>query len=117
MNNYFHDVATAMLLACAIVLWAIRKAEIPGGDSVANEYASAMRRSVMHMVWFSVAWIAVSGVIRTTTVEEFEWKNFVDKGLEAGLIAKYVIAVVMMAVGVYVLVKQAGRVKKTTTAG
>jgi hypothetical protein len=57
-----------------------------------------------------------SGVIRIATVEEFEWKNFTDKGLESGLIAKYVIAVVMMFVGAYVLAKQAGRRKKTTTA-
>jgi uncharacterized membrane protein len=116
MNNYFHDVATAMLLACGIVLWAIMKAQDSAAGSGASAYASAMRRSVMRLVRFSVAWIVASGVIRIATVEEFEWKNFTDKGLESGLIAKYVIAVVMMFVGAYVLAKQAGRRKKTTTA-
>ena len=108
MNNYFHDVATAMLLACGIVLWAFGKAETAVSDKTANDYASAMRRSVVRLVWLSVAWIVVSGVIRIATVKEFEWKNFTDKGLEAGLVAKYVIAVVMMIVGGYLLVKQTG---------
>jgi len=45
MNNYFHDVATAMLLACAIVLWSIEKAEANARDKTAQNYASSMRRA------------------------------------------------------------------------
>lgn len=115
MNNYFHDVATAMLLACGIVMWAILKAGSSVSENGASAYASAMLRSVIRLVRFSVAWIVASGVIRVATIESFEWKNFTDKGLEAGLIAKYVIAVVMMAVGASVLYKQTGRMKNRSS--
>jgi len=60
----------------------------------------------MRLVWFSVAWIIVSGAVRIATLEEFEWNNFAEKGLLSGLIAKYVIALVMMALGGYLLFKQ-----------
>lgn len=115
MNNYFHDVATAMLLACGIVMWALLKAGSSVSENGASAYASAMLRSVTRLVRFSVAWIVASGVIRIATIESFEWKNFTDKGLEAGLIAKYVIAVVMMAVGASVLYKQTGRMKNKSS--
>ena len=106
MNNYFHDVATAMLLACGIVLWTIGKADANGRDKTTQDYASSMRSGVLRLVWYSVAWIAVSGAIRIATVKEFEWRNFVEKGFLSGLIAKYTIALVMIAVGGFVLYKQ-----------
>ena len=34
MNNYFHDVATAVLLGSAVVLWVLgKRAEDAGGDA------------------------------------------------------------------------------------
>lgn len=111
MNNYFHDVATAMLCACAAVLWVVGRAETPGGDRAAAEYASSMRRGVMRLAWLSAAWIAASGAIRITTVKEFEWRNFAEKGILSGLIAKYVVALVMVAAGAYALARVSRQIR------
>ena len=99
MNNYFHDVATAMLLACCIVLWTIRKNLGEERDDALMRYAAALYRGITAIFWFSVLWIIVSGIVRIATVQSFEWPNFAQKRHEAGLIAKYCIAVVMMALG------------------
>jgi hypothetical protein len=45
MNNYFHDVATAMLMACAIVLWTLGKADANAKDRTTQDYESLLRRA------------------------------------------------------------------------
>jgi hypothetical protein len=99
MNNYFHDVATAMFLSCAAALALVRRAAGTPACPAAGAYAAAIRKSIKRLAWFSAAWIVVSGVVRFATLDAFEWKNFSDKGLEAGLIAKYVIAALMLCLG------------------
>ena len=99
MNNYFHDVATAMLLACCIVLWVLLKHLDQGQDDVLKRYVAALFRGVTAVFWFSVAWIVASGIVRIATFREFEWFNTTQKNFEAGLLVKYGIAAVMMIVG------------------
>lgn len=99
MNNYFHDVATAMLLACSVMLWVLLKRLGDGRDPVLTGYAAALYRGVTMMFRLSVLWIVVSGLVRIATFRDFEWYNTTQKHFEAGLIVKYAIAVVMMIVG------------------
>lgn len=99
MNNYFHDVATAMLLACSVVLWVMLKNLGGEQDGVLLRYAAALYRSVSAMFWFSVLWIIASGILRIATFRSFEWFNTTQKHFEAGLFVKYGIAAVMMVIG------------------
>ena len=99
MNNYFHDVATAMLLASAIALrMMLNKAETSSAQTTLP-VLERLARFMTQIFWFSIAWIVVSGIVRAATFREFEWANAVALHHEAGLIAKYVIAVAMMVVG------------------
>ncbi len=99
MNNYFHDVATAMLLACSVVLWVLLRNLGDERDEGLLRYVSALYRGVSGIFWFSVLWIIASGVVRIATFHSFEWHNTTQKHFEAGLLVKYAIAVVMMIVG------------------
>jgi hypothetical protein len=99
MNNYFHDVATAMLLACSAVLWIMLRHLGAERDDVLMRYAAGLFRSVTTVFWSSVLWIVVSGIVRIVTFRSFEWLNTTQKHFEAGLLVKYAIAIVMMFSG------------------
>ena len=99
MNNYFHDVATAMLRACSVVLGVMLKHLGQEQDDALKRYAAALFRGITGVFWFSVVWIAASGIVRIATFHSFEWFNTTQKHFEAGLLVKYGIAVVMMIIG------------------
>ena len=101
MNNYFHDVATAMLLACGIALWVILKKLGNSADGAVMSYFSRLAQGIDRLAQFSIAWIILGGIPRVLTFTTFEWANAVEKHHEAGVIAKYAIASVMMIAGAY----------------
>lgn len=111
MNNYFHDVATAMLLACCVVLGVLLRHLGGERDLPLFAYARALFRGVTAIFWFSVAWIVASGIIRIATFRSFEWFNTTQKHFEAGLLVKYGIAVVMMAVGAVLWRRLSGKMR------
>jgi len=112
MNNYFHDVATAMLLACSVVLWVLLKNLGSERDGVLTRYAASLFRGVSGVFWFSVLWIIASGIVRIATFRRFEWFNTTQKHFEAGLFVKYGIAAVMMIVGSLLWVRLSRRMKR-----
>ncbi|MHB9003584.1 MAG: hypothetical protein ACYC6C_05910 [Coriobacteriia bacterium] len=63
MNNYFHDVATATLLAAAVIMWVLERqarAITPGGlDALARAYPLLTR-----FARWSLVWIVVGGIPR-----------------------------------------------------
>lgn len=112
MNNYFHDLATAMPLACGIVAWMIFRKFERGMDDTVTAYFLRLYKGMTRLAWFSLAWIILGAIPRALTFTTFEWPNAVEKHHEAGLIAKYVIAVVMMLSGGalwFLLMKKTGK--------
>ena len=101
MNNYFHDVATAMLFASAIAMRLMLGTIEQGSDAASLGYVRKLAKNTVRLAWFSVAWIIVSGIPRVLTFRRFEWANAVQLHHEAGLIAKYVIAAAMMIAGMW----------------
>jgi hypothetical protein len=112
MNNYFHDVATAMLLACGIALGAVLKPLAGSQDTSTIAYFSRLARGIERIAWFSVGWIIVSSIPRVLTFRTFEWPNAVEKNHEAGLIVKYCIAVSIAAMGAYLWSRASRRVRQ-----
>ncbi|TAN42225.1 MAG: hypothetical protein EPN22_12955 [Nitrospirae bacterium] len=99
MNNYFHDVATAMLFACsATMLIFLDRLKLSCPDSAA--FIKTVYGRMSKVFWFSVIWVIAGGTIRFGTLYSFEWKNAVLKGHTDGLIAKYVIASIMLIAGI-----------------
>ena len=90
MNNYLHDVATAMLLSSAVIVWLLgRKAKAEGPDAQ-RWFASAYGLLTKIALW-SIAWIVVGGIPRTIFFQQVEW-NMSDpsnKYLFAALMVKH----------------------------
>ncbi len=63
MNNYFHDVATAVLLSSAVVLWALYRLARRGGPGelalLARAYPLLTRFAL-----FALAWVVLGGIPR-----------------------------------------------------
>jgi len=115
MSNYFHDVATAMLLACGVVLRVLARNRDQEGDAVLRRYADDMHRSVNRLAWFSVVWIIAGGILRIATFRSFEWWNAVQKHLETALLVKYVIATLMMIAGAVLWMKYGKNRRRTAS--
>lgn len=98
MSNYFHDVATAMLVACSFSLWVILS-KYGQQDDVKRALFARLYRAVRKVFIFSWAWIVSAGALRIATFSSFEWANAVEKHHEAALMVKYAVAAVMIISG------------------
>jgi hypothetical protein len=101
MNNYFHDVATALLASSAFALWILlRRYEAGGRGPDAARYFLEIQRSMSKLARFSLAWIVLGGIPRTIWYAEFEWANAAGRGQVAALVVKHVVAAVLVVFGV-----------------
>ena len=112
MNNYLHDVATALLLASAVALWAMLRRYDPSGGPGAARYFLAIHRSMTRLARFSLAWIVLGGIPRTIFYSEFEWANAAGRGQVAALLVKHVLAFAFVAAGAWLWVKLRRRVRE-----
>jgi hypothetical protein len=111
MNNYFHDVATALLIASAFALWALlRRYEAGPRGPDAARYFLEIQASMKKLARFSLAWIVLGGIPRTIFYVEFEWANAAGRGQVAALMVKHVIAAAFVAGGVWLWARLRRRV-------
>jgi len=99
MNNYFHDVATAVLLASAVIMWVLgRHAEKGGPDEVA---ALAGAYPVLtKFAWGALAWILIGGIPRVIFFKTHEFIPAVDKGLVPILAIQHVLMFAAVGAGI-----------------
>lgn len=100
LNNYFHDVATAMLFSSALIIWLLgRRASARGPEAVralANAYPV-----LTHVAQFSLVWIVIGGIPRMLFFQQVEW-NMADpsnKYLFAALMVKHAFMWAAVAAG------------------
>jgi hypothetical protein len=100
LNNYFHDLATAVFAVSAIAAWLLYR-------SRALQQAPAAVRPVaaglVKVGIVSLAWTLGAGMIRGITYREYEWVEAAGRGQVPVLVLKHVILVSLVAVGVFAL--------------
>jgi len=100
INNYLHDMATGVLVAAAVIMYAMmRKLRTADGDRLA-----ALRMAypaLTRLATFALVWIAVGGVPRVIFFREYEWDPAVAKGLVSALAVKHVLMFSAVAAGVW----------------
>lgn len=114
MSNYFHDVATAMIMASSVAMWIILKIYEDSSKPDARTFLVHLYQGISKMVIISWVWIVSAGLLRFITFNAYEWPNAVEKHQEYGLMVKYVIALAMMAGGAWLWVIVAKRMKAIT---
>ncbi|MFC1769637.1 hypothetical protein ACFLZI_01115 [Nitrospirota bacterium] len=121
MNNYFHDVATALLMSSGIVLWIMyRRYKQQIAESGETEELTLfflnMYEGMTNVAKFSLIWILVGGVPRTLFYRSFEWSNAVAHAQIPALIAKHVMVFTFVGTGVFLWHKFNTEVKQIKKA-
>lgn len=105
MNNYLHDVATALLVASGYVMWVVWKNLDPDAGHDAIRYFVRMYHRITKLAWFSFTWILLFGIPRVIYYKEFEWSNMAGRGQVPALIAKHILAFTLVACGTVLWMK------------
>ncbi|TLM80966.1 MAG: hypothetical protein FDZ75_08135 [Actinobacteria bacterium] len=109
INNYLHDVATAMLLSSALILLVLyRQAEKDGPGAIA--WLAGARRPLSAIATWSIVWIVVGGIPRAVFFQAVEW-NLSDpsnKYLFTALMVKHALMWVAVGLGVVLWVRVRG---------
>lgn len=116
MNNYLHDVATAMLACSGVVMWIIvRHFRFSTQDAGSTKYFLKIYQSVTKLARFSLSWILIGGIPRIIFYKDFEWANAVGKGQVPALIVKHILAFIFVGAGAYMWLKISKRIKEIKT--
>ncbi len=101
MNNYFHDVATALLAASAFALYAIARVQAALNTPIATLFFLKTYRIMVKFFRFALWWIILGGVPRTIFYRSFEWNHFADQLQVPALMVKHVLMAALVVWGVY----------------
>jgi len=116
MNNYFHDVATAMLAASAFCLHAIVRVQAATNTPAATLFFLKTHRIMVKFFRFSVWWIILGGIPRTIFYVSFEWNHFADKQQVPALMVKHVLMTVLVVWGAFAWKRMKRQVARLTEA-
>ena len=97
INNYLHDVASAMLLASAFIVWLAGRRIAQGASPAAFIAAYPVLKRI---AWGSVAWIVVGGIPRAIFFTRYEWDPAVVRGIVPALVVKHALMTAAIVVGV-----------------
>ena len=112
MNNYFHDVATALLLASAIVMWVVTKRLGSRPEEAVLRYFLDLYRSITRIAKASLALIIIGGIPRALFYTRFEWANAAEKHQIAALVVKHILAFILVTGGACHWMRLGNRVKE-----
>jgi hypothetical protein len=112
MNNYLHDVATALLVAsgwCMGLLWRNLN---PGKGSESIRYFIRLYHGLTRLARFSFVWIILGGIPRVIFYKQFEWSNMAGRGQVPALIVKHILAFSLVLAGALLWVRVRTRVRE-----
>ncbi|MFC2072905.1 hypothetical protein ACFLUU_09490 [Chloroflexota bacterium] len=114
LNNYFHDLAVAVLFCSVLVSWLVWRG-LQKEDARADSafFKNHIWQGLSMFIWGSLAWILVGGVIRAIAYQNYEWLPAAGRSQIPALIIKHVLLVSMVSVGLYLHLKMSRRISQT----
>jgi hypothetical protein len=100
LNNYLHDLATAVFAVSAVAAWLLLRTETAERSPAAIEAVAA---GLWKVGIFALAWTLAGGVVRMLAFRQYEWMEAAGRGQVSALIVKHVILVTLVAAGIVVL--------------
>jgi hypothetical protein len=105
MNNYLHDVATALLISSGYVIWAVWRCLVVDAGEEVCRYFIRIYSGVTKLARASFILILVFGIPRVLYYKEFEWSNMAGRGQVPALMVKHVVAFTLVALGIVLWMK------------
>jgi hypothetical protein len=112
MNNYFHDVATALLIASGVAMWVMLSKYDDATAPEAANYIIRIYKSMSRLACAALAWIVIGGIPRTIFYKRFEWVNAAGRGQVTALVAKHVLAFILVGAGAYAWTQLSRKISK-----
>lgn len=91
MNNYFHDMATGLLVGSGFALHAIMRIQASMNTPEATLFFLKTNTHMKKLFKFALWWVVLGGVPRTIFYTSFEWANAADKLQIPALAVKHVL--------------------------
>lgn len=99
INNYFHDLATAVLLGSAAIMYALgRQAEREGAAAYVT--LNGFYRTLTTFARVALVWIVVGGIPRVIFFRTHEFIPAIEKGLYTALGVKHAVMFTAVVVGI-----------------
>jgi len=108
LNNYMHDMMTALFAVSAIAAWFMLRSDAMGK---APEALAPVVHGLFKVGIFALVWTLAGGGIRAMAYEKYEWMEAVGRAQVPALVVKHVILVSLVVAGVVVLVKARRRLR------
>jgi len=112
MNNYFHDVATALLLATSISVWVLASKYGEGERIEVTRYFLKVYDSLTKLAKFALYWVLLAGIPRIYFYMDLEWSHAVGKGQIPAIIVKHILMVVIVGTGAHMWIRLSRKVRK-----
>ena len=101
INNYFHDLATGLLLTSAVILWVLGRRAEQGGAPERKALAQAYP-TLIKFARGAFIWIILGGIPRVIFFYQYELIPAGVKGIVPALIVKHVLMVTVIVIGALV---------------
>ena len=101
MNNYFHDMATGLLVGSGFALHAILRIQTSMNTPQATLFFLKTNSHMNKLFKFALWWVVLGGVPRTIFYTSFEWANAADKLQIPALAVKHVMMFAAVVWGIY----------------
>jgi len=99
MNNYFHDVATAMLFSTGLLMLVLYKSLRVNLTPERMDFFRQVYAKYTQVARFSLAWILIGGLPRLVYYKRIEWTMALDNRIIPALIIKHVIMFTLVIAG------------------
>lgn len=99
MNNYFHDVATATLLAAAVIMWVLERQFARDGSHDAARALSHAYPTLTRFAQGALVWIVLGGIPRVLYFNSHDL-GAIRGDLVPAIIVKHAVEVVAVLAGV-----------------
>jgi hypothetical protein len=100
MNNYFHDMATGLLVGSGFALHAIIRIQASTNSPEATLFFLKTNRQMVKLFKFALWWVILGGIPRTIFYTSFEWANAADKLQIPALAVKHVMMFTVVVWGI-----------------
>jgi hypothetical protein len=100
MNNYFHDMATGLLVGSGFALHAILRIQGSMNNPESTLFFLKTNQHMVKLFKFALWWVVLGGVPRTIFYTSFEWANAADKLQIPALAVKHVMMFAVVVWGI-----------------
>ncbi|PKM80124.1 MAG: hypothetical protein CVU89_15315 [Firmicutes bacterium HGW-Firmicutes-14] len=111
INNYLHDVATAMILSLTVIMVFI-SSRAGDGPEERERFAAEIYSIFSKLAALSLAWVIAGGIPRAIFFNRYELIPAREKGIAGVLVFKHIILFMMVAAGLLLWRRIRNRLKR-----